>query len=228
MSSEMLTAPWCLYLGAVLRQPLTTACRGLSGSCGHLSSYCCHPGAGRIRLGAKNGILFTDGPVCTGAQGSWSSNFPRPRESANQTDHVTQVVAEREFTPRNLQASLLVLILSSCFLLETGGMKTMTNIRSEAKCALLEVAFIIPINVSYSRDREGKKLSPLSRLTPCWQEKGSCTQALKRENLKILVFKIILASDIQQHVLKKWNTTWILRVQHQQILKEKHAIISHV
>lgn len=80
---------------------------------------------------------------------------------------ITQVVAEREFTPRNLQASLLVLILSSCFLLETGGMKTMTNIRSEAKCALLEVAFIIPINVSYSRDREGKKLSPLSRLTPC-------------------------------------------------------------
>lgn len=78
----------------------------------------------------------------------------------------------------------------------------MTNIRSKAKCALLEVAFIIPINVSYSRDREGKKLSPLSRLIPHCQEKVSCTQALKRKNLKILVFKIIFASDIQQHVLK--------------------------
>ena len=49
--------------------------------------------------------------------------------------------------------------------------KPKINMRSQAKCDILETAFVIPINVTYSRDREGKKHNRHLRLIHVDQKK---------------------------------------------------------
>lgn len=104
--------------------PKTVSHHGPSGVPGRLwpcaqplaaTVYRCSPGAEWIRLGANNGILFTDPPAWGGARISGGSNFHSPvaiPRKRDRTTEVTQVGVEQEFTLRNLQASLPVLILS--------------------------------------------------------------------------------------------------------------------
>lgn len=76
----------------------------------------CSTGAGRIRRGAKNGILFIEWQGWKAAQNSFGSNFQSSKENTNKINQMTSLKSHgelhREPVPYSLQTSLLVSILS--------------------------------------------------------------------------------------------------------------------
>lgn len=93
----------------------------------------CGPGAGRIRLRARNGILFIGCQGCKGPRCSLNSSFQSPRENPYKMNQTTNLKSHTGSgwlgiytltSPRRLQVSAGFNAFTGCFSLKPHGIKT--------------------------------------------------------------------------------------------------------